>query len=77
MKTAPVDAKRYVQVGVKVFENFVTELSIFLPVITSSPKNKVFVALDQLRLAFAAELLITLEIFPVLATLTIIPSRRP
>ena len=73
----PVDAKRYVQLGEKVDENFVTADSIFLPTTTSPPNSKVDEALFQIRFPFDIELRTTFEIFKLLETLIKTPSVVP
>ena len=76
-KLTPVDGYRVVHVGVKVELNFVTAVSIFLPLLTTPVRKLDAVALCQSRIAPAAELRTTLEIEPALDTFNKIPSTFP
>ena len=76
-KVAPVDAIRVVQVGANELVNLVIALSLVVPDLTEPVRNRVLVALVQLRKALGAELRTTEEIAPALETLISTPSSRP
>ena len=73
----PEDGKRVVHVGISLNENFVTTASFFPAVKASPPRKNELVVLCQDRMLEVLELLITVEIFPVGATITKIPSFVP
>ena len=73
----PVEANRYVQVGTKEVENFVTAVSVLFEAVTSPARSNEDEALFQMRLPFAMELRTTDVIFNVFDTLTKIPSVIP
>ena len=70
LSAEPVEEKRYVHVGAKVGENFVIADSVVLPTLTSPASSNDEVALFQIRLPFATELLTTDVTFKAFEILT-------